>query len=314
MSQTLTIAIIQASPAYLDLTKSLEKMEQYIKDAAKQGAALIVFGETWLCGYPSWLDHCPNIALWDHEPTKDVFLKMLRSGVAVPSKTTELIGKWAKQYGLTIMVGVNEVVPKGKGNGTIYNSLLLFDPNGHLVNHHRKLMPTYTEKMLYGHGDGQGLKTVDTGFGEIGGLICWEHWMPLSRQALHNEKEVIHVAVWPCVFERHQIASRHYAFEGRCFVIAAGQILRVKDLPKELTLPEHLKNKPEHFLLNGGSCVIAPDGNYILAPQFDVEDILICEIKDLDQAYKERMTLDVTGHYQRLDVFDFEVKKTNYRN
>lgn len=313
MRSSVTIAIIQASPVYLNLAKSLEKMQAYIKEAAQKGAEMIVFGETWLCGYPAWLDHCANIAIWDHEPTKEVFLKMLRSGVEVPSQTTTQIGKWAKQYGVTIMVGANEVVTKGKGNGTIYNSLLLFDSKGNLVNHHRKLMPTYTEKMLYGHGDGEGLKTVDTGFGEVGGLICWEHWMPLSRQAMHNEKEVIHVAVWPCVFERHQIASRHYAFEGRCFVIAAGQILRVKDMPEELEMPPHLRDKPEHFMLNGGSCVIGPDGNYLLEPQFDTEGVLICEIKDLDRVYKERMTLDVTGHYQRLDVFDFKVKKTDYR-
>lgn len=313
MPNSVTVAIIQVSPVYLDLAKSLEKMHEYIKKAAKKGAEMIVFGETWLCGYPSWLDHCPNIAIWDHEPTKEVFLKMLKSGVEVPSATTTQIGKWAKQYKVTIMVGANEVVSKGKGNGTIYNSLLLFNAEGNLVNHHRKLMPTYTEKMLYGHGDGQGLKTVDTGFGEIGGLICWEHWMPLSRQALHNEKEVIHVAVWPCVFERHQIASRHYAFEGRCFVIAAGQILRVKDMPKELEMPAHLKDKPDHFMLNGGSCVIGPDGNYLLEPQFDTEGVLLCEIKDLDRVYKERMTLDVTGHYQRPDVFDFKVKETDYR-
>jgi len=313
MPSSVKIAIIQASPVYLDLTKSMEKMQGYIKEAAEKGAEMIVFGETWLCGYPSWLDHCPNIAIWDHEPTKEVFLKMLRSGVEVPSQTTAQIGKWAKQYKVTIMVGANEVVTKGRGNGTIYNSLLLFDTKGSLVNHHRKLMPTYTEKLLYGHGDGQGLKTVDTGFGEVGGLICWEHWMPLSRQAMHNEKEVIHVAVWPCVFERHQIASRHYAFEGRCFVIAAGQILRVKDMPKALEMPDHLKDKPDHFMLNGGSCVIGPDGSYILEPQFDVEGVLFCEIKDLDRVYKERMTLDVTGHYQRPDVFDFKVKETDYR-
>lgn len=313
MPISVTIAIIQASPVYLNLAASLEKMHQYIQEAANKDAQMIVFGETWLCGYPSWLDHCPNIAIWDHEPTKAVFLKMLKSGVAVPSSTTDQIGKWAKAYKVTIMVGANEVVTKGKGNGTIYNSLLLFSPEGNLVNHHRKLMPTYTEKLLYGHGDGQGLKTVDTGFGEIGGLICWEHWMPLSRQALHNEKEVIHVAVWPCVFERHQIASRHYAFEGRCFVIAAGQILRVKDMPAELEMPAHLKDQPDHFMLNGGSCVIGPDGNYLLEPQFDVEGVLLCTIDDLDRVFKERMTLDVTGHYQRPDVFDFKVKETDYR-
>lgn len=313
MKSSVIVAIVQARPAYLNLAQSLEKMEHYLKKASQKGAEMVVFGETWLCGYPAWLDHCPNIALWDHEPTKEVFLQMFQSGISVPSEASRQIGEWAKEYQLTLMVGVNEVVREGKGNGTIYNSLLLFDNDGNLVNHHRKLMPTFTEKMVYGHGDSQGLKTINTGFGEIGGLICWEHWMPLTRQALHNEKEVIHVAVWPCVFERHQIASRHYAFEGRCFVIAAGQILKVGDLPSALDLPEHLKDKPEHLLLNGGSCVIAPDGSYLLTPQFDIEDVLICEIKDLNRIYKERMTLDVTGHYQRPDIFEFKVKETSYR-
>ena len=313
MKSSVKIAIVQAGPEYLDLSGSLEKMYKYIQEAAGAGAQLIVFGETWLCGYPAWLDYCPNIAVWDHEPTKEVYLKMLRSGVEVPGKTTQTIGDWAKQYKVTIMVGVNETVSSGKGNGTIFNSLLLFDNEGRLVNHHRKLMPTFTEKMLYGLGDEQGLKTVDTGFGEIGGLICWEHWMPLTRQAMHNAGEIIHVAVWPCVFERHQIASRHYAFEGRCFVIAAGQILKAGELPEELELPDQFKNCPDHLLLNGGSCVIAPDGSYLMEPSFETDAVLYCEIKDLDWPYKERMTLDVTGHYQREDLFEFKVKQTNYR-
>ena len=212
------------------------------------------------------------------------------------------MAQWAKDLQLTIVIGINEVLGKSGGGGTIYNSLLTFDENGVLVNHHRKLVPTYTEKLLYGLGDSRGLKTVETSFGKLGGLICWEHFMPLTRQAMHQQGEVVHVAVWPSVHEMLQVGSRHYAFEGRCFVIAAGQIIRVKDLPTELELPEHLKNEPEKMLCYGGSCVIAPNGQYLLEPQLHTEGVLICDLDNLQQVYGERMALDVVGHYARPDV------------
>lgn len=305
----LRIAIIQESPVYLQLKWSLEKAESLIQKAAESKVDLIVFGETWLTGYPAWLDYCPNIALWDHEPTKEVFAKMYANGIAVPSEETNLIGKWARQYGVTIVIGVNEVVKNGVGQGTIFNSILTFSHEGHLVNHHRKLMPTFTEKLLYGLGDGAGLKTVDTPFGKLGSLICWEHWMPLTRQAMHNAGEVIHIALWPAVIERHIWASRHYAFEGRCFVVAVGQMLRVRDLPSELDLPEQFDGNPDELILGGGSCIIDPTGHFLLEQQQGKEEVIIAEIPDLQQVTRERMTLDVTGHYQRADVFDFRVDK-----
>lgn len=310
--QSLRVGIVQESPIYLNLKQSLEKAEILIREAVDQGAQLIVFGETWLSGYPAWLDYCPSAALWGHEPTKAVFARMHQNSITVPGKETKQFAKWAKSFKITIVIGVNEKVENGKSNGTIFNSLLIFTPSGKLANHHRKLMPTYTEKLLYGIGDGHGLKTVESPYGRIGGLICWEHWMPLTRQAMHNGGELIHVALWPSVHEMHQIASRQYAFEGRCFVIAVGQIMRVKDIPPELDLPESLKD-PEELLLNGGSCIVAPDGFYDLKPQFGNEGILIHEIDDLQHAYRERMTLDVTGHYQRTDVFDFEVNGTRMK-
>ena len=168
-------------------------------------------------------------------------------------------------------------------------------------------MPTFTEKMVYGIGDGKDLEAGATKAGRIGGMICWEHWMPLTRQALHNSGEDIHIAVWPTVFERHQLASRHYAFEGRCFVVAAGQILKASDFPKELTLPDHLKENPDTLTLKGGSCIIGPEGEYITEPVFDKEALVVGEV-DLNNLVRERMTLDVSGHYQRNDVFKFEVK------
>ncbi|UCH92286.1 MAG: carbon-nitrogen hydrolase family protein [Candidatus Aminicenantes bacterium] len=307
IKQPIKVGIIQSSPVYLDIKKSMDKALSLMEKAVKQDAELLVFGETWLSGYPAWLDHCPEAALWDHEPTKNVFAKMIQNSITIPGKETKTLCDFAQTHKVVITTGVNEIIPTGPGNGTIYNTLLTINANGEIVNHHRKLMPTFTEKLLYGTGDGHGLKAAETHLARIGGLICWEHWMPLARQALHNSGEHIHIAVWPWVHEMHQIASRHYAFEGRCFVIAVGQIMRTKDFPKELKLPKHLENKPNELILKGGSCIIAPDGKYILEPQLHTEDIIVQEIHDLQQIYKERMTLDTSGHYNRPDIFNFNI-------
>ncbi|MDP9380557.1 MAG: carbon-nitrogen hydrolase family protein, partial [Chloroflexota bacterium] len=213
-SEPITVAIVQASPVYLDLSASLNKAADLITQAAKRGARLITFGETWLPGYPAWLDYCPEAALWNHGPTKEVFALLRQNSVAVPGRETQVFTQLAGDLGVMLVMGVNERVDSGPGNGTLYNSLLVFSPDGELVNHHRKLVPTFTERLVWGPGDGEGLKAVETPVGRVGGLICWEHWMPMARQALHTSGEHIHVSVWPTVHEMHQIASRHYAFEG----------------------------------------------------------------------------------------------------
>lgn len=300
-----TVSIIQHGPVYLDKIKSTEKAVSLLKSAAAEGAKLAVFGETWLSGYPAWLDYCPEAGLWGHEPVKELFLKTYENGVSVDGPEIGTLKKLAKELQINVSIGVNEVVKNGTGNKSIFNSLLFIDEQGELVNHHRKLMPTYTEKIVYGHGDGQGLTSVETGFGKVSGLICWEHWMPLTRQAMHNSGEDIHLAVWPKVHEMHQIASRQYAFEGRCFVLAAGQILRKKDLPGFLETTG-IPDDPEFMILNGGSAIIRPNGFYQTEPLFDQEGIVTAEL-DLSENIKESMTLDVTGHYQRNDVFDFAV-------
>lgn len=312
MPDTVTVAIVQASPVFMNLDASLAYAIELIGRAARQAAKVITFGETWLPGYPAWLDYSPDAALWNHEPTREVFARLRRNSVVVPGRETEKLGAVAREFGVTLVIGVNERVEQGAGNGTLYNSLLTFGADGNLINHHRKLVPTYTERLVWGQGDAAGLEAVTTDAGRIGGLICWEHWMPFARQTLHTSGEHIHIAVFPTVHEMHRIASRHYAFEGRCFVLAAGLIMKAGDIPTQLPTRNVSSGEPpescESLLLRGGSCIIAPDGSYVVEPVFDKEEIVIAEL-DLTLIDKEMMTLDVSGHYSRPDVFDFKVNR-----
>lgn len=310
-NESITIALVQFAPVFNDLAKSVEKAVFLIEESARNGANLVAFGESWLAGYPAWLDHCPSAALWNHEPTKRVFAEMRRNSLVVGGKETEILAKAARRSNVTVVIGANERVESGSGNGTLYNALLTFDETGNLVNHHRKLVPTYTERLVHGNGDANGLNAVKTNAAHVGGLICWEHWMPLARQAMHEAGEQIHVAVFPTVHELHQIACRQYAFEGRCFVAAAGLLMRTEDLPAEL-MPT-AETYTNSLVLHGGSCLIAPDGSFVIEPVFDEEKILTAEI-DLQMIDRETMTLDVSGHYSRPDVFDFTVNRNLRRN
>lgn len=309
MSRIVKVGIGQYSSVHLNLSQSLEKLASIIGEASQKQVKLLVVGETWLSGYPSWLDHCTNVSQWDAEEMKGVYLQFYNSSIDIKSQDFNNVCEMAKAAKITLCVGMNEKVSHGPGNGTVYNSFVIIGPDGKLLNHHRKLMPTYTEKMLYGLGDAHGLKAVDTAIGRVGGSICWEHWMPLTRQALHDSGEHIHIALWPKVHEMHQVASRQYAFEGRCFVLAAGQMLKASDFPESLTQPDYLKSNPSQWVLNGGSCVVAPNGRYLIEPIFDKEELIICDL-NLDETIKERMTLDTSGHYQRRDIYGFEVDRS----
>ncbi len=196
----------------------------------------------------------------------------------------------------------------GPGHGTLYNTQLIFGPDGALLSRHRKLVPTHAERLVWGPGDGTGLRAVDTPIGRVGTLICWEHWMPLARQAMHESAEAIHVAAWPTVRDIYQVASRHYAFEGRCFVLACGQIIEAGALPPELDLPPEIEKDKRALVASGGSCIFGPDGAILAGPVFDREEILTADL-DMGRIAEESMALDVTGHYNRPDVFDFRVKE-----
>ncbi len=300
------VGLAQYAPVHFNKKASINKLKAIIKEAAGKNVQLLAVGETWLSGYPAWLDYSTNISQWDAPEMKQVFTQMFESSITVPGSETKGIGKLAAQYKMGIVLGINEKVSEGPGNGTLYNSVLIFNEQGKLAVHHRKLMPTFTEKLLYGLGDGGGLEATSIHGARTGALICWEHWMPLTRQAMHNSGEHIHVALWPNVHEMLQLASRHYAFEGRSYVLAVGQIMKASDVPEGIELTKEFKN-PEKPLLKGGSCIIGPDGKFIVEPVFNEEKLIIADL-DIAKVYGERMALDTSGHYSRPDVFKFKVK------
>lgn len=302
------VALIQARPVYYDLDRCVAKAVALIAEAAGQGAKLAAFGETFFPGYPAWLDYAIDYARWDHAPTKQVYARLAANSIAIDSPQMQQLQDCAAQHDIVLVLGFNEKATRGRGNRSLYNSMVIINADGAIVNHHRKLRPTFTEQLIWAQGDGAGLQAVDTAAGRVGGLICWEHWMPHARQALHISGESMHIALWPAVKESHQIASRHYAFEGRTFVLAVGSIMSPADFPPELELTADLREQPNALLLKGGSAVIAPDGAYIVEPVYDLETILYADL-DLTRITQEQMTLDVSGGYARDDIFRFEVNR-----
>ncbi|HEX9895078.1 MAG TPA: carbon-nitrogen hydrolase family protein [Gemmatimonadales bacterium] len=300
-------AIIQAevqSTAGATLALSAAKA----REARAQGARLLVFPETWLPGYPAWLDTCRDAALWNWGPANQAYARLASESVVVGrGGLFEGLQAIARDNEAVVVCGVTERVDAGPGRGTLYNALLTLGPDGILLNHHRKLVPTFSERLVWGPGDTAGLRAVDTPVGRIGGLVCWEHWMPLARYALHQSGEDIHVAVWPTVAEMHVVASRAHGFEGRCFVLAAGSLMKASILPAGLEPHPAKVQSPDALVLRGGSCIIAPNGQFVVEPVFDREAVLVAEL-DLDQCRVEGFTRDVTGHYQRPDAFEFSVK------
>jgi nitrilase len=307
----ITAAVVQAEQPG-NLADGIARTRELATEAARQGASLIVFPETWLPGYPAWIDYCRDAGLWDHPPVKAVFSRLVADSVVVGGDSFAELAAIARDLAATLVVGVSERVAAGPGRGTLFNTLLTIGPDGELLNHHRKLTPTYTERLLWGPGDTEGLQAVDTPAGRVGGLICWEHWNPLARQVMHDSGEDVHVAVWSAVVGAngiHQEASRCYAFEGRCHVIAAGQLMRAAALPPELEPSPAKVQSPDQWLLRGGSAIIGPDAGYLAGPLYDEPGILVAEL-DYRRNREEAMTLDVSGHYQRPELFELAVRRT----
>ena len=293
---------VQEPPVFLDLEKSVDKACELIARAAKEGASLIVFPETWLPGYPIWLDVAPGAGLWAYEPATAVYRQLFVNSVEVESTAVSRLCQASRAAGATVVMGVNE-----RDGGTLYNTILYLGADGTVLGKHRKLMPTYTERLVWGLGDGSTLTVVDTPHGRVGGLICWEHWLPLVRQAMHAQQELVHIAQWPTVKEMLLVASRSYAFEGRCFVVAAGTVLQKRDLAHlDLALFDEIPGDDDTLLMRGGSAIIAPNGDCMAGPLSDRPG-LVSAVIDPAQWIDGRLTLDVVGHYGRPDVFQLQV-------
>jgi len=306
------VAIIQHAPIFLNIDESLKKAAALAEEAANHGAAVIAFPETWLPGFPIWLDFAPNAALWDHAPAKTLYRLLTENSLVLAGDRFNALLNIAKTTNTHLVMGAHELM-----GGTLYNTMLYIDRGAQTYQVHRKLVPTYTERMVWGRGDGSTLGILETEYGNIGGLICWEHWMPLARAAMHARHETLHIAQWPDVKDLHQLASRHYAFEGQCFVLAAGCVLSRKDIIEgyhSLNAPDNdaleilqaFEGESEQLVLNGGSAVIGPDSSYIAEPVFDRSDIIYGVIEP-QRMTEGRLAIDTSGHYSRPDVFQLEV-------
>ena len=302
MSEKHVVAAAQVAPAFLDMPATIDIAVHRIKEAGKQGVQLLVFPETWIPGYPVWLDYSPGSALWGYPPARRIFRCLMENSPQLNSDEIKRLCAAAAEADLTLVMGLHE-----RDGNTLYNTMLYISHEGEILGTHRKLVPTFAERLLWGRGDGSTLTVVETPLGRLGGLVCWEHWMPLARQAMHEKREVIHAAVWPSVEENHLLASRAYAFEGRCFVIAVGGILRREHFPQGLELLDQITSDGPY--LTGNSVIIAPTAEIIAGPAGLNEGLLTAEI-DLGLIAEEAMTLDVCGHYARPDVFTLLVNET----
>lgn len=300
---TCHVAVVQASPVFVDRDATIAKGVALINEAADHGAQIIVFPEVWVPGYPLWIY---GAAGWGDEQAKRGYAKLLAESVEVPSAATDALAHAATDRAVEVVMGINERL-----GGSLFNSLLYVRPDGELKVH-RKLVATHAERMIWaGSPDGSGLVVVETPFGGVGGLICWEHWMPLPRFAMHAQSERIHVAVWPWGYELAHLASRHYAIEGRSFVLVAAGYMPASAVPDGFELRDAMSAGSDPggegiVLQTGGSGVIGPDGQWIVGPVHDEETIIYADL-DLNHAAREQYAMDTVGHYNRPDIFSLTV-------
>lgn len=318
-NKILKTAIIQSPPVFFNLAETIAKFKKLLEEAKNEGAKLVVFPETWLPGYPVWIDSAPKAALWDNQGAKILYSALFKNSLKLESKEFNEIAEFVYNLELYVVLGVNE-----KSGSTLYNTIILFDGVKKTYKIHRKLVPTYTEKLIWGRGDGSTFNYLETPCGNIGALICWEHWMPFARAVMHSFNEVIHIAQFPSVRELHQLAARHYAFEGTTYVIGSGTVVRKSDViegyksngfrdPSGLDLLESMSTQKDGFLYDGGSCVIAPDSSYFSGPIFDEPGIVYSDI-NLNNMQGEYMYLDTNGHYSRPDIFSLNVNTAKQIN
>jgi nitrilase len=300
---TVTAACVQAEPVVLDRAASIDKLERLVAEAAGNGATLVVFPEAFIPVYPSsaW---AKALGGWVAPGAKAAFAAIARESLAVPGPDTDRLGEIAAQHGVVLATGVTEIEPERPG--TLYNTLLVHDSDGRLVLSHRKLVPTNHERLVWGQGDGGGLQAVETALGRVGGLICWENYMPLARFALYDSGVEIYLAPTADDGESWQASLVHIARESRAYVISPCHYQRTSAYPEDFPLRDELDGLD--VLGHGGSAILGPDGAYLAGPLYDEEGILYAEL-DPNRLLEERQRFDPVGHYHRPDVLRLKVRR-----
>ncbi len=297
MDETVKVACVQAEPVAFDRAATIEKVDRLAGEVADNNARLALFPEAFIPVYPSnrWVRF---LAGWADAPM-GTFARLARESITVPGPDSDRLGQIARTHGLWLAVGANELE-----RGTIYNSLLVYSPEGELALHHRKLMPTNHERLVWGLGDGKGLEAIATDFGKVGGLICWENLMPLARFALYESGVEVYLAPTADDSEQWHDSMRHIARESRAFVLSCCFFQRASSYPDDVPLAEG-----DELVGSGGSAILAPDGTYLAGPLWDEEGVLYAEL-DPHRLYEARQRFDPAGHYHRPDIFEFGLARS----
>ncbi|HOI82188.1 MAG TPA: carbon-nitrogen hydrolase family protein [Synergistales bacterium] len=295
------VAVVQAAPVFMDKEGTLRKALDLVETCGKQDARIIVFPEAFIPAYPRGLSFGAVVGSRSPEGRKD-FRRYFENSVDVPSETTVALGQAAKKHGAYLVMGVVE-----REGGTLYCTILYFGPDGSLLGKHRKLKPTASERIIWGEGDGSTLTVLDTPYGKMGGLICWENYMPLARAAIYGKGATLYLAPTADSREEWQSTIRHIALEGRCFVISVNQYVNKSIYPADLACYGDLKDLPEE-MCSGGSAILGPLGQYLAGPVRGREEILVADL-DLGLIGESRFDFDVIGHYARPDVLSLSVNE-----
>jgi nitrilase len=304
-SNVVRVAVVQAAPVIMDREATTAKVVALTHQAAKQGAKIVLFPEAFIPAYPRGLTFGTRVGSRSDVGRKD-WARYWRNAVSVPSETTEILGEAARSAEVYLIVGVIERDAEFS-SGTLFCTTLYFGPDGQLLGKHRKLKPTASERLIWGEGDGSTLTVVDTPYGKMGGLICWENYMPLARTAMYAKGVQIYLAPTADARDVWQSTIRHIAVEGRCFVLSCNQYVTKDMYPTDLACYDELSSAPEVMSV-GGSAIVGPLGEYVVEPVLGREDILIGDL-NLDLIPQSRFDFDPVGSYARPDIFQLIVNE-----
>ncbi|MBF9050146.1 carbon-nitrogen hydrolase family protein [Roseobacter sp. HKCCD9010] len=309
-SDRLAVGIAQIAPIWLNRAATLEKVMAATTEAADAGCDLVVFGEALVPGYPVWIERTDG-ARFNDPKQKAIYAHYVDQGVVIERGDLEPLCALAAERQIAIYLGVMERAPD-RGGHSLYCTLVYIGPDGQIGSVHRKLHPTYEERLAWASGDGHGLRVHDLGPFRVGGLNCYENWLPLARSALYAQGESLHVSVWPGGLHNTCDLPVFIAKESRSYVIAASGLLRVSDLPEDTLARDEIVAAGGDVISNGGSTIVAPDGTVLVDPVVDEEALIVAEI-DAGVVRGERQNLDQSGHYARPDILQLNVNRTRQR-